>query len=234
MNTKRFKNLVILTGAGISAESGVRTFRAADGLWENHRIEDVASPEGFARDPVLVHRFYNDRRRQLHEVHPNAAHKALVELEKNWEGKFLLVTQNVDDLHDRAGSKSLLHMHGELRKIFCRYCETRFEWSADLSLEHVCKSCTRTKGLRPDIVWFGEIPYHMDLISDHLREASLFISIGTSGKVYPAAGFAQGAWQAYRIEVNLTASDISSDFHEHRTGLAGVEVPKLVAELLGT
>ena len=232
MNQTRFKNLVILTGAGISAESGVRTFRDAHGLWENHRIEDVASPEGFFRNPQLVHQFYNDRRRQLLEVTPNAAHFSLVELEENWEGNFLLVTQNVDDLHERAGSKSLVHMHGELLKIFCQNCHSKFEWHDDLTVEIQCMSCGKQKTLRPDIVWFGEIPYQMDFITSHLEAANIFVSIGTSGRVYPAAGFAQYAWKAKRIEVNLEKSDIANDFNEHLTGPASVEVPKLVRRLL--
>lgn len=143
MNLQRLKPLVILTGAGISAESGIRTFRAADGLWENHRIEDVASPEGFARNPKLVHEFYNQRRRQLHEatLQPNAAHYALAKLEAEWEGDFLLVTQNVDNLHERAGSEKLLHMHGSLLKAFCQACDERFEWAHDLSEQDICPRC---------------------------------------------------------------------------------------------
>lgn len=230
----KFKSIVILTGAGISAESGVRTFRASDGLWEEHRIEDVATPEAFARDPILVHRFYNLRRRQLFDktVEPNAAHRALAKLEAGWEGDFLLVTQNVDDLHERAGSKKLLHMHGELLKIFCAKCGHKTEWIKDLSLDEVCARCAQAGALRPDIVWFGEIPYEMDRISQALQSADLFISIGTSGNVYPAAGFAREAWHARRIEVNLERSLVANHFHEHRLGAAGLEVPKLVDELL--
>ena len=160
----RFKPLVILTGSGISAESGIPTFRASDGLWEEHRIEDVATPEAFARNPALVHRFYNARRAKLAEpaIQPNAAHRALADLEANWEGDFLLVTQNVDDLHEQAGSKNVIHMHGSLLKVFCDVCDKRYEWTNDLDQSHICESC-KTKGrLRPDIVWFGEIPYRMD------------------------------------------------------------------------
>lgn len=233
-NTIVFKPLVILTGAGISAESGIRTFRAQDGLWEEHRIEDVATPEAFARNPKLVHHFYNQRRKQLQDasIKPNAAHQALARLEAAWEGDFLLVTQNVDNLHSRAGSKKLLHMHGELQKIFCLYCEEKFPWLEDLSTEHTCANCNRTGGLRPDIVWFGEIPYHMNLINEALETCELFIAIGTSGKVYPAAGFVQQAWKAKKIEVNLEASDISSVFDMHRTGPATSEVVKLVDDIL--
>lgn len=228
------KPLVILTGAGISAESGIRTFRDANGLWENHRIEDVATPEAFAKNPKLVHEFYNLRRRQLKDpqVQPNLAHLALAQLEREWEGDFLLVTQNVDDLHERAGSKKLLHMHGSLRKVLCLSCDDRFPWMDDLSLEDKCPGCKAQGKLRPDIVWFGEMPYHMDLILEALHSCELFISIGTSGKVYPAAGFASQAWKAHKIEVNLQESDISSDFREHRVGPAGVQVPALVKDLL--
>ena len=224
----------VLTGAGISAESGIKTFRDHNGLWENHRIEDVATPEAFERQPELVHQFYNLRRRQLQDlqIKPNPAHVALSELEKNWEGDFMLVTQNVDNLHERAGSKRLLHMHGELQKIFCVFCDKKRNWLEDLSLETACPECKRKGGLRPDIVWFGEMPYHMPIIQDALENCEVFLSIGTSGKVYPAAGFVQLAWKARKIEVNLAGSDVSSDFDEQRTGPASVEVPRLVAELL--
>lgn len=234
MNLTRHKRLVILTGAGISAESGIRTFRASDGLWENHRIEDVATPEGFARDARLVHTFYNQRRGQLQEpaVQPNAAHIALARLESEWEGEFLLVTQNVDNLHERAGSKRLLHMHGELNKVFCQSCDQRFPWTEDLSQTHACPKCSLTATLRPDIVWFSEMPYHMEVIGEALERAEIFISIGTSGLVYPAANFVREAWQAKRIEVNLQGTDLSREFTEHRVGPAGVEVPRLVDDLL--
>lgn len=225
--------LAVLTGAGISAESGLRTFRDAGGLWENHRVEDVATPAAFHRNPDLVHRFYNERRRQLSKVAPNAAHLALGELERRWQGDFLLITQNVDDLHERGGSNRLLHMHGELIKSLCRQCGRRREWRVDMDRTSVCMDCQAGGALRPDIVWFGEMPYHMDEITEFLESCELLISIGTSGRVYPAAGFARGARRARRIEVNLEPSDISDDFHEHRIGSAATEVPKLVQELLG-
>ena len=230
------QSLVILTGAGISAESGIRTFRDANGLWENHRIEDVASPEGFQRNPDVVYEFYNQRRKQLQDanVQPNAAHLALKKLEDEWMGDFLLVTQNVDDLHERAGSAKLLHMHGSLVKALCQSCETSALWKQDLTEKDACSRCKTSGRLRPDIVWFGEMPYHMEAIYEALHAAEIFVSIGTSGKVYPAAGFAREAWQARRIEVNLQDSDVSNHFHEHRAGLASVEVPKLVEELLRT
>ncbi|MNL11507.1 NAD-dependent protein deacylase [compost metagenome] len=235
MDLRLFKNIVILTGAGISAESGIRTFRDQNGLWEDHRIEDVATPEAFARNPELVQRFYNKRREQLKDpkVQPNAAHLALAELEKHWEGNFLLVTQNVDDLHRRAGSKNLLHMHGRLDQVFCIYCDEKFTWTEDLAIDHPCPSCNRRGGVRPDIVWFGEMPYHMEEIYEALEKADYFISIGTSGNVYPAAGFVQLAWKAKKYEINMKDTEISAAFNEHFVGPASTEVPKLVRELLG-
>ena len=229
-------SIVILTGAGISAESGIRTFRAADGLWENHRIEDVATPEAFAHNSKLVYEFYNQRRAQLHSptVAPNAGHLALAELESRWPGDFLLVTQNVDDLHERAGSKRLLHMHGELLSALCQYCYSRHPWTGPLSSNDECPGCSRRVSLRPDIVWFGEMPYHMEEIGPALHHCTVFVAIGTSGKVYPAAGFVSEAVRAaQRIEVNLQASDISTAFDRHLVGPASREVPRLVQELLG-
>jgi NAD-dependent deacetylase len=234
---RRYEHIVILTGAGISAESGVRTFRAADGLWEDHRIEDVATPEGYARNPALVQRFYNERRRQLHDpaIQPNAAHQALARLEREFRGSVLLVTQNVDNLHERGGSRNLLHMHGELNSMFCARTQMRYAISGDISAELHCDCCDRTGSLRPDIVWFGEMPYHMEAIYAALAECDLFISIGTSGNVYPAAGFvsearAQGA---HPIELNLEPSQTRTAFAEHRYGPATVLVPAYVDELLG-
>lgn len=234
MDLRLFKNIVILTGAGISAESGIRTFRDQDGLWEEHRIEDVATPEAFARDPALVQRFYNLRRAQLKDprIQPNAAHRALVELENLWEGNFLLVTQNVDNLHRRAGSKNLLHMHGRLDRIFCLFCDEHLEWTEDLSPNHPCPACGRPQGLRPDIVWFGEMPHHMEEIYEALDKADYFVSIGTSGNVYPAAGFVQLAWKAQKIEINLKDTGISNSFDRHFVGPASEEVPRFIKELL--
>ncbi len=228
------KSIVILTGAGISAEAGIRTFRASDGLWENHRIEDVATPEAFNRNPDLVHQFYNSRRKQLleAELKPTIAHKALVELEQKWKGDFLIVTQNVDNLHSRAGSKKLLHMHGELQKIFCAFCTKKSEWFHDLSRTEACTHCHFEGRLRPDIVWFGEMPYHLDAIYERLDDCDIFISIGTSGNVYPAAGFADHTTAERKIEVNIAGTEISNRFTEHRIGPASLEVKKLVDELL--
>jgi len=228
-------SIVVLTGAGMSAESGVPTFRGVDGLWEGHLIEDVASPEGFARDPELVHRFYNLRRAALNTVEPNAGHRALARLEREWRGRFLLVTQNVDDLHERAGSEKLIHMHGELRKARCEGCGAVMSWSQDLASGTRCRACGEIGGLRPHIVWFGEFPFEMDTILAALKRADLFLCIGTSGVVYPAAGFAKMAAerpQCHLIEMNVEATAISRQFHEHIIGPAAVELPKLVEHLL--
>lgn len=231
------RNIVILTGAGISAESGVPTFRAADGLWENHRIADVATPEAFARDPALVQRFYDARRAFLGEVVPNAAHLALARLEAAWRsrGDFLLVTQNVDDLHDRAGHHHLLHMHGELKSALCTRCGAARPWAGPLAGAPACPACKAPGTLRPDIVWFGEMPYHMDRIAAAIAACDLFVSIGTSGAVYPAAGFVQWARDAgaRTLELNLEPSAGTAMFDEARHGPAGTLVPEWVNSLVG-
>ncbi len=225
--------IVILTGAGISAESGVRTFRDQGGLWEDHRIEDVATPEGFARDPGLVQRFYNARRAQLREVAPNPAHAALARLEAEWPGEVLVVTQNVDDLHERAGSRRLIHMHGELRKARCLACGRVQAWEEDLGAASVCPDCGRPGRLRPHIVWFGEMPLEMDRIFDALARCRLFVAIGTSGNVYPAAGFVDAAHPAaHTLELNLEPSLVASAFRERRQGRASELVPAMVDALL--
>jgi NAD-dependent deacetylase len=227
-------NIVILTGAGISAESGLQTFRAADGLWEGHRVEDVATPEAFSRDPALVHQFYDARRARLGEVDPNAAHVALARLDAEWRGELLIVTQNVDDLHERAGARRLLHMHGEVRKGWCLKCDERFAWDGPMGTEAVCPSCQSRGTVRPDIVWFGEMPYAMEAIDAALFHADLFVSIGTSGAVYPAAGFVQTARHrgARTLEINLEPSQGSMFFDERRYGRASEEVPTWVGEML--
>ena len=226
-------SIVVLTGAGISAESGLRTFRGGNGLWEDHRIEDIATPEGFQRDPALVHRFYNERRAQLAGVQPNAAHRALAELEAAWPGEFLLVTQNVDDLHDRAGSRNLLHMHGELKKVRCARCARVFPWPGDTSEAMPCPACGARPALRPHIVWFGEMPLELERIGAALKRCGLFLAIGTSGNVYPAAGFVAGVGpHATTLELNLEPSLVTDAFFEHRQGPATVRVPELVRELL--
>jgi NAD-dependent deacetylase len=227
-------NIVILTGAGISAESGLKTFRAADGLWEGHRVEDVATPEAYGRDPALVHQFYDARRARLGEVEPNAAHRALALLDAEWPGELLIITQNVDDLHERAGAKRLLHMHGELTSGWCLACDERFVWEGPMGEAASCPVCQVSGRVRPDIVWFGEMPYEMDRIDQALAGCDLFASIGTSGAVYPAAGFVQTARYcgAKTLEINLEPSQGSLFFDERRYGPAGVEVPKWVNEVL--
>ena len=231
---REISNIVILTGAGISAESGLATFRGPEGLWEGHRVEDVATPEAFARDPVLVHRFYDARRANLKTVAPNAAHLALARLDAEWPGELLIVTQNVDDLHERAGAKRVLHMHGELRSAWCLACDARSRWEEDLGDHPPCPSCGVAGRLRPDIVWFGEMPYAMEAIDAALMNADLFVSIGTSGAIYPAAGFVQTARYrgAETLEMNLEPSLGSFHFDESRTGRAGDLVPQWVEEML--
>lgn len=227
-------NIVILTGAGVSAESGLATFRGPDGLWEGHRVEDVCTPEAFRRDPALVHAFYDARREKLGMVEPNAAHKALARLDAEWPGELLLVTQNVDDLHKRAGSTRLLHMHGELAKGWCLRCNDRFAWKGPMGEAAECPSCAMIGLVRPDIVWFGEMPYQMERIDEALQRCDLFVSIGTSGSVYPAAGFVQTAKYcgAETLEMNLEPSMGSYSFDESRTGRAGELVPMWVEEML--
>jgi NAD-dependent deacetylase len=227
-------SLVILTGAGISAESGLATFRGADGLWEGHRVEDVATPEAFRRDPARVQAFYDARRARLAKVEPNAAHRALARLDSEWPGELLIVTQNVDDLHERAGARRLLHMHGELKSAWCLGCDSRMPWEGDLSSGPDCPACGEPRRLRPDIVWFGEMPYDMERIDRALLGCDRFVSIGTSGAVYPAAGFVQTARYAgaRTLELNLEPSLGSVYFDESRTGPAGVLVPEWVEELL--
>jgi NAD-dependent deacetylase len=227
------ENIVVLTGAGISAESGVATFRGPGGLWEGHRVEDVCTPQALMRDPELVHRFYDERRAGLAAVVPNAAHLALARLDAAWPGELLLVTQNVDDLHERAGSMRLLHMHGELRSALCAACGAREGWEGSLPPGAECAACG-SPALRPDIVFFGEMPYGMDAIEHALATADLFVSIGTSGAVYPAAGFVQTArhYGADTLELNLDPSEGSIHFGECRMGPAGTLVPEWVDPLL--
>ncbi len=234
---RRIRNIVILTGAGVSAESGIDTFRAgANGgpsLWEQHRVEDVATPEGFARDPDLVLRFYDMRRAAIQTKQPNPAHEALARLDAQWPGELLIVTQNVDDLHERAGAKRVLHMHGEHLNAWCTACDARSPWRKTLIERPRCPACGEA-ALRPDVVWFGEMPYQMHVIQDALREADLFVSIGTSGAVYPAAGFVRTARElgASTLELNLERSQGSRWFAETRLGTAGELVPAWVEEML--
>ena len=230
------ERIVILTGAGISAESGINTFRDAGGLWENHRIEDVATPEAFQRDPHGVQSFYNRRRAQLRDpaIQPNAAHLALAELEQALPGQVLVVTQNVDDLHERAGSRNVIHMHGELLKARCQSTDTLVAADRDLDPALTCTVCGAAGCLRPHVVWFGEMPLEMERIYATLAGCERFISIGTSGNVYPAAGFVAEARAsgAHTTELNLEPSEQLTAFHEHRHGRATELVPAYVRELL--
>ncbi len=230
----RFQNIVVLTGAGLSAESGLGTFRDRGGLWEEFDLEAVATPQGFARDPARVHEFYNLRRRRLGEAKPNAAHLALARLEREHQGQVLTVTQNVDPLHEAAGSKNLIHMHGELARALCATCEQSFAWTGDLSTETVCASCGKAGAMRPDVVWFGEMPREMDRIYAALHDCDLFLSIGTSGSVYPAAGFVAEARAngAHTVELNLEPSEGASLFAEAHYGPATEIVPSFVERLL--
>ncbi|MCW1921803.1 NAD-dependent deacylase [Luteolibacter arcticus] len=226
--------VVVLTGAGVSAESGVPTFRGSDGLWEGHRVEEVASPRGFARDPQLVHTFYNGRRRKVLEVEPNAAHRALAKLGRARGVELTLVTQNIDDLHERAGSQEVLHMHGELLKARCNRCGAVMPCREDLSRASICTACGGIDCLRPHVVWFGEIPFGLDEIAAAISSADRFVAIGTSGRVYPAASFVSWARECGvpTLELNLEESAASGVFHESRRGPAGELVPAWVEEVI--
>jgi len=226
---KRGGRITVLTGAGISAESGIRTFRDAGGLWENHSLEEVATPAGFGRDPELVHRFYNERRRQLHQVQPNVAHHALAEMEARLGERFTLITQNIDDLHERAGSRRVLHMHGEILKARCTRCGAVLFWPGDLGPQNRCAGCGSP--LRPHVVWFGEMPFHMERKIPMALTAEVFVSIGTSGVVYPAAGFVAEvrAGGGLTVEVNLEPSSNRELFDVVLLGKATEKVPELAA-----
>ena len=225
--------IVILTGAGISAESGLETFRASDGLWAQHRVEDVATPEGFASNPKLVVDFYNARRAQAAQVSPNPAHQALAKLEAELDGEVVVITQNVDDLHEQGGSQKVMHMHGALKGALCAACDHRWPAPMVMAPGDPCPACN-APAARPDIVWFGEMPHEMDALFDHLAEADIFAAIGTSGNVYPAAGFVAEARRAgaHTIEFNLERSAVGNQFTEHRIGAASQTVPEWVAEVL--
>ncbi len=231
------RRIVVLTGAGISKESGLDTFRDPDGIWATVSVEEVATPEAFARNPVRVHAFYNARRRGLlgDGVEPNAAHLALARLERDWPGETLLVTQNIDNLHERAGSKILIHMHGELLKARCEGCGAVMAWHQDMEMTTPCPGCEATGGLRVHVVWFGEMPFETDRIYQALGSCDLFVSIGTSGSVYPAAGFVQEARLngiARTVELNLEPSEGITLFHEAAHGPATEVVPAFVDRVL--
>lgn len=225
--------IVILTGAGISAESGLGTFRDKDGLWTRYPIEDVATPEGLARNPALVHDFYNQRRAHAAQATPNAAHDALARLQAEYAGEVVIVTQNVDRLHEAAGARDVIHMHGQLARALCNACDHRWDAAPVMAPDDPCPAC-HAPATRPDVVWFGEFPYHMEDIADHLAGAGLFAAIGTSGNVYPAAGFVQEAAQAgaHTVELNLEPSATVSDFAETRFGAATQIVPDWVETVL--
>jgi len=232
------RRIVILTGAGISKESGLDTFRCADGIWARVNLEDVATPEGFQRNPKLVHEFYNIRRGNLADpaVMPNAGHAALARLENEWPGEVLIVTQNIDDLHERAGTRNLLHMHGELNKARCAACDEVFAWTDDLTIDDACESCGGVGRMRPHVVWFGEMPLAMEVIYGALGRCDLFLSIGTSGNVYPAAGFVSHVrmyTRAHTVELNLEPSAGSTMFAETILGPATEIVPAYVERILG-
>ncbi len=222
--------IVVLTGVGISAESGLATFRDADGLWEGHDPMTVATPEAFDDDPDLVHRFYDELRAALTRVEPNAAHRALARLERAIGDDLLIVTQNVDDLHERAGSRRVHHMHGRLRAALCTVCRSRHDWTEPLGHRPPCPWCGEP-ALRPDVVWFGEVPYDMDLVHEALEECDHFVAIGTSGQVYPAAAFVHWA-RGETLELNLDPSPASKDFGQSRLGPATLLVPAWVDEVL--
>ncbi|MGD9828707.1 MAG: NAD-dependent deacylase [Hyphomicrobiaceae bacterium] len=228
------RRIVVLTGAGISAESGLATYRDRGGLWTKYDLMELARPEAFARDPARVHEFYNLRRRDCRAARPNAAHEALARLDREHAGELLIVTQNVDALHEAAGARRLLHMHGELLKALCTHCGGRGGWQEDLTTDTACPGCGRAGGMRPDVVWFGEMPYEMPRIFAALSACDLFVSIGTSGNVYPAAGFVEeaNAAGAHTIELNLEPSQGATRFAEARHGPATELVPALVARLL--
>jgi NAD-dependent deacetylase len=233
------RSIVVLTGAGISAESGLPTFRGSDGLWLGWRLEDVATPEAFARQSDVVQRFYDLRRRQLlgPEIGPNPAHRALAKLEQRWPGPVVIVTQNIDDLHERAGSNNLIHMHGELLKARCTACAVVSRWRDDLVAAHRCPACGGAGVLRPHVVWFGELPLELDAIYEALAACDLFMAIGTSGQVYPAAGFVEEVrrhGRAHTVELNLEPSAVESLFAERRRGPASEVVPRYVDDLLAT
>ena len=230
-------NIFVLTGAGVSAESGLGTFRDKGGLWARFDPMTLATPEAFARDPERVHAFYNARRANLLGARPNASHAALARLEAGLAargGSLFLCTQNIDDLHEQAGSGCVHHMHGELLKARCVGCEAVTAWREDLSVGTPCPSCGRSGGLRPHVVWFGEMPLDMDGIETALLAADRFVSIGTSGSVYPAAGFVSEARRAgiRTCEINLEPSDNARHFDETHYGPAGEVVPRWVESVL--
>ncbi|MDD3051222.1 MAG: NAD-dependent deacylase [Candidatus Cloacimonetes bacterium] len=233
LRIKNDDNVTILTGAGISAESRIRTFRDGNGLWNEHRVEDVATPEGFRKNPELVWKFYKARYKQLSEVEPNPGHYALVELEKKCNDDFCLITQNVDNLHKLAGSKNVIEMHGTLVNCYCSNCRSYYSMS-EIDMELPIPLCEHCNGrLRPNIVWFNEIPYELDKIHDVLSKTSILIVVGTSGQVYPAAQFLYYVKRngGYTIGVNLEFTHDSSVYNEFHKGKSGVILPELINQI---
>ncbi|KUO54425.1 MAG: NAD-dependent deacylase [Alphaproteobacteria bacterium BRH_c36] len=230
----RYEKIVILTGAGLSAESGLATFRDSGGIWAQYDYRDVATPDGFQRNPNLVYEFYNMRRREAAKAVPNAAHEALARLQHDYSGEVLLVTQNIDNLLEQAGAQNLIHMHGEMTKMLCTHCDARLPWTEDLSADLACPECELIGGMRPAVVWFGEVPYEMPHIAAALGACDLFIAIGTSGNVYPAASFVAAALEAgaHTVELNLEPSDTAGYFAERLHGPATEIVPAYVDRLL--
>jgi len=231
--------IVILTGAGISKESGLDTFRCEGGVWSRYSLEDVCTPQGYRRNPDLLHDFYSARRAQLTtgEVLPNPAHDALARLEREWPDEVLIVTQNIDDLHERAGSMNIIHMHGELLKGRCDACGKVLDWPGVMSTESICPACQAIGQVRPHVVWFGEVPLQMEAIFAALERCALFLSIGTSGNVYPAAGFVAHVRErtnALALELNLEPSKAATLFHDAIYGPATEVVPRFVEDLLAS
>ena len=231
----RASHIVILTGAGVSAESGLGTFRDAGGLWTKYDLNDVATPEGYLRDPKLVLGFYNARRANCHNAAPNAAHEAIARLQRDYPGRVTLVTQNIDDLHERGGSPEVIHMHGQILRALCAECGHQWGWAGAMELDDLCHSCGTVGTVRPDVVWFGEMPYHMETIMVRAGDCDLFVAIGTSGSVYPAAGFVTEARHrgVRTLEINLEPSENAHDFDKRLLGPASETVPMWVEGLLG-
>ncbi len=223
--------IAILTGAGISAESGLGTFRDEDGLWTKYDLNEVATPEGFGRNPALAHGFYNARRANCAAASPNAAHAALAELGRCPDHDLTLITQNIDDLHERAGSTGVIHMRGELLRGLCAACDARWDAPIEMAADDPCPQCQQA-ATRPDVVWFGEMPYFMDDVTTAVAAADLFVAIGTSAEVYPAAGLVELA-RGETLELNLAPSAQAGAFDARRSGPATEIVPKWVAKLIG-
>ena len=231
------KKIFVLSGAGVSKESGIKTFRESDGLWENYKIEDVCTPQAFLTNPELVNNFYNDRKKQMNDpkIKPNNAHIFISKLEEKFFNNFMLVTQNIDNLHEKAGSKKVYHMHGSLEKKICMLCNYTSRFDKDISTEQICENCNEKGKVRVDVVWFGEMPKYLDKIYDFLEKVDIFISVGTSSLVYPAAGFIDYVKlrnkNAKLIEFNIEKTSKSILFDQVYIGKASTTIPKFVNSL---